>query len=76
MLVCSWVEVWKRKCRQYNCPKSDDDLRTTLCANKNNQSFIEILKTEIECGWSSAQNSRSFSSSILLLLYLVIVTVI
>lgn len=41
---------------KYNCWDNgwDDDLRETFCANKNNMSVIEALKTDIECGWGSA----------------------
>lgn len=39
----------------YDCNDhdNDDDLRTAQCTNKNNQNVLEILKTEIECGWGS-----------------------
>ncbi|XP_015839467.1 chaoptin isoform X1 [Tribolium castaneum] len=67
-----WVEVWERKRRQYLCPSvassldfeeyncrhTDDGLRNTLCANKNNRSLVEVLKSDIECGWSKASMEK------------------
>ncbi|XP_044258031.1 chaoptin isoform X2 [Tribolium madens] len=67
-----WVEVWERKRRQYLCPNvassfnfeeyncrhTDDGLRNTLCANKNNRSLVEVLKSDIECGWSKASMEK------------------
>ncbi|XP_048520977.1 chaoptin isoform X2 [Dendroctonus ponderosae] len=37
----------------YICKHTRDDLRMSLCANKNNNSVVEVLKADIECGWSS-----------------------
>ncbi|KAK9879164.1 hypothetical protein WA026_004016 [Henosepilachna vigintioctopunctata] len=44
----------------YTCRHVNDDLRNAQCSNRNNQSLIEVLKTDIECGWSSGI-STSFS---------------
>lgn len=71
------MEVWLRKRRQYICEnthntlsfndpdymcrQADDDLRNAKCSNKNNQSVIEIMKTEIECGWSSSSRISGFT---------------
>lgn len=38
----------------YDCRHASDDLRDAQCGNRNNQSLLEVLKTDIECGWSSA----------------------
>ncbi|XP_066248274.1 chaoptin [Euwallacea similis] len=38
----------------YSCRSTQDEFRISLCANKNNHSIIEVLKADIECGWSSA----------------------
>ncbi|XP_057660248.1 chaoptin isoform X3 [Diorhabda carinulata] len=46
---------------KYTCRHADDDLRTALCNNKNNQSVIDVLKTEIECGWSDATHLSGVS---------------
>lgn len=83
-----WVEVWLRKRRQYicknyqnmvpfsdpdyRCREADDDLRTAKCANKNNQSVIEVMKTEIECGWSSSCKNIEFSLLIGTMLFFII----
>lgn len=32
----------------------DDDLRSVSCSNKNGEPLLEILKSELECGWSAA----------------------
>ncbi|KAJ3628300.1 hypothetical protein MTP99_015615 [Tenebrio molitor] len=37
---------------QYSCKHTSDDFRTTLCVNKNNRSLVDVLKSDIECGWS------------------------
>lgn len=37
-----------------NCEYDDEDYRTTKCSNKNSEPLIEILKNDLECGWSSA----------------------
>lgn len=35
-------------------PFEDDDLRSVRCSNKNGDSLLEVLKSDLECGWSSA----------------------
>jgi hypothetical protein len=37
-----------------NDPYIDDDLRSARCSNKNSEPLLEILKTELECGWSDS----------------------
>ncbi|XP_060524010.1 chaoptin isoform X2 [Cylas formicarius] len=56
----------------YSCRHVDDDLRTAACANRNNQSVIEILKSEIECGWSSAMPLHTWQTSVAILLCLLL----
>ncbi|CAH1974718.1 unnamed protein product [Acanthoscelides obtectus] len=51
---------------EYRCRQTDDDLRTALCSNKNNNTVIDTLKTDIECGWSSSKNLQGFASGIVL----------
>lgn len=85
MILYRWVEIWLRKRRQYlcedkpmdytmqdSCRLADDDLRSTVCANRGNNSLLEVLKTEIECGWSHAVRF-SISLTILLITLLLIV---
>lgn len=57
---------------KYNCWDNgwDDDLRETFCVNKNNISLLEALKTDLECGWGSA-NSPIFTN--LLAIFAIIV---
>lgn len=57
----------------YTCRHADDDLRTSLCANKANQSVIDVLKNEIECGWSSAPTGSRANMCLLILTGLKIV---
>lgn len=38
----------------YACLQTSDDWRTSSCQNKGNRSLIEVLKTDLECGWSCA----------------------
>lgn len=48
--------VWDpQNAEEYTCRHPDDDLRNALCHNKGNKSLIDVLKTDIECGWSSAE---------------------
>ncbi|CAH1114704.1 unnamed protein product [Psylliodes chrysocephalus] len=72
-----WIEVWLRKRRQYLCDEdspsftatyrdytcrhTEDDLRTAYCSNKNNHTVIDVLKTEIECGWSDSPRLTGYS---------------
>lgn len=60
-----WVETWQRKKRQFLCPDGDrrgceygaeDDMRDARCENKSNKTLIEVLKNDLECGWSSASS--------------------
>ncbi|XP_012061414.1 PREDICTED: chaoptin [Atta cephalotes] len=41
---------------EFNCWDNgwDDDIRETFCLNKNNVSLSNLLKTELECGWATA----------------------
>lgn len=66
MFALSWVETWQRKKRQFLCPDGDrrdcqygaeDDLRDARCDNKSNNTVIEVLKTDLECGWASSAPS-------------------
>ncbi|KAG8233708.1 hypothetical protein J437_LFUL014312 [Ladona fulva] len=60
-----WVETWERKKRLYLCTDENrypdrecrgapDDLRETRCDSRSNTSIVEVFKTDLECGWSSA----------------------
>lgn len=60
-----WIEGWERKRRQYicdvdstDCIGSDDDLRNAIC-EKNFNSVIENLKSDIECGWGASGKTQS-----------------
>ncbi|VEN62556.1 unnamed protein product [Callosobruchus maculatus] len=48
---------------EYRCRQTDDDLRTALCSNKNNNTVIDTLKSDIECGWSSSNSLHGFAIS-------------
>lgn len=61
--VCSqqnWIEDELIKNEQShsaeNCddPQIDDDLRSATCSNKNGEPLLEILKSELECGWNAS----------------------
>ncbi|XP_050296865.1 chaoptin isoform X2 [Anthonomus grandis grandis] len=43
------------------CRHTPDELRMAICVNKNNNSIAEVLKTDLECGWSSAPVIRSLN---------------
>ncbi|XP_055618814.1 chaoptin [Toxorhynchites rutilus septentrionalis] len=36
-----------------DCEQSADNLREATCSNKKNENLLEVLKTELECGWGS-----------------------
>ncbi|XP_065350105.1 chaoptin [Cloeon dipterum] len=68
-----WVEVWQRKKRQFLCPGGDrnkceygaeDDLRNSKCENKQRTSLIEVLKADLECGWSSGSVSLTAQKAV------------
>lgn len=53
--------MWDRKRRQYlcdsvpsGCMEPPYDFRVAVCHNKANKSLIEVLKTDLECGWNFA----------------------
>lgn len=56
----------------YNCRHTQDDLRNSYCSNKNNQSLIEVLKTDIECGWSKASSQKEYVILIFVVSYLIV----
>lgn len=37
---------------------ADDDLRSARCSNKNGEPLMEILKSELECGWSGSSRKE------------------
>jgi hypothetical protein len=39
-------------------PYHDDDLRSARCSNKNGEPLLEILKSELECGWNSSSRNE------------------
>ncbi|XP_037026425.1 chaoptin isoform X1 [Bradysia coprophila] len=51
---------WTKK---EECNSIDDDLREVDCANKNNQQLLEVLKSEIECGWNGASKNVKIAVS-------------
>ncbi|KAJ8950482.1 hypothetical protein NQ314_007869 [Rhamnusium bicolor] len=57
---------------EYTCRHVDDDLRTALCFNKNNNTVIDVLKTDIECGWSSSLPLRGFATGVIVSLVLLL----
>lgn len=56
----------------YTCKHTDDDLRLTICGNKHNQSFIDVLKADIECGWSSAATIKEYDFFWILMVNLIL----
>lgn len=41
-----------------NDPQHDDDLRSARCSNKNSEPLLEILKSDLECGWNNAKREE------------------
>ncbi|XP_055588501.1 chaoptin isoform X2 [Uranotaenia lowii] len=37
-----------------DCEQSADDLREATCSNKKDESLLDVLKKDLECGWGSA----------------------
>lgn len=54
----------------YACMQPLDDLRVAVCNNKANKTLIEVLKTDLECGWSSAD--RAYVSLFMVALVLIV----
>lgn len=52
----------------YACVQPHDDLRTVVCHNKANKTLIEVLKTDLECGWGSAGDSYGNPAVLILVL--------
>ncbi|KAJ8969360.1 hypothetical protein NQ317_004632, partial [Molorchus minor] len=55
----------------YTCRHAGDDLRTSVCSNKSNNTVIDVLKSEIECGWSSSPVSPNSIKMTVLFLVLI-----
>lgn len=36
----------------------DEDYRLVRCSNKNSETLLEVLKNELECGWSGASSNH------------------
>uniref|UniRef100_A0A336LSI9 CSON002515 protein n=1 Tax=Culicoides sonorensis TaxID=179676 RepID=A0A336LSI9_CULSO len=49
------------------CNEHHDELRSATCSNKNNAILIEVLKTDLECGWGSGAMSLTTRISILVI---------
>ncbi|XP_053678654.1 chaoptin [Anopheles nili] len=39
-----------------DCSDSANELRRTLCRNKNNDTLLDVLKKDLECGWGSSSH--------------------
>lgn len=52
---------------QHECddPYIDDDLRSARCSNKKGEPLLEILKSELECGWNSSPKMEALNIFIL-----------
>lgn len=50
----------------------DDDLRSARCSNKKGEPLLEILKSELECGWSSS--TKIMINTDLLIMIAVVIT--
>lgn len=37
-----------------DCEDSANNLREATCSNKKDESLLEVLKRDLECGWGSA----------------------
>ncbi|KAF5276013.1 hypothetical protein FQA39_LY00809 [Lamprigera yunnana] len=53
----------------YHCRHIEDDIRNSNCANKGNKSMVEVLKTDIECDWSSAPSYRNIAITYMLIIF-------
>lgn len=60
--------------KSYACLQPHDDLRTAVCHNKANKTLIEVLKTDLECGWGSA--AESYGNSVVVVLALIVCVVV
>lgn len=53
--LTTWTPHWVRP----QCGRQDDDLRLAVCTNKNAKHLLDVLKSELECGWDSAALSAA-----------------
>ncbi|KAJ6640078.1 Chaoptin, partial [Pseudolycoriella hygida] len=70
LLGSSQRTPWAKK---EDCNAINDDLREVNCANKNNQQLLEVLKSEIECGWNSASKNVKILVSTLIVCVVIVV---
>lgn len=55
----TWTETtfgltaWTPHYAKPGCMQIDDDLRQAWCSNKQSQQLLEVLKSELECGWDA-----------------------
>lgn len=53
--------------QQEICEDTEHGLREATCPNKRNENLVEVLKTELECGWGSGGEKLQRISVILIL---------
>ncbi|KAL5285424.1 chp.2 family protein [Megaselia abdita] len=61
---------------RYNCYEEDDDLRETQCSNKGSKSLMEVIKSDLECGWDSATSLHVPTMTIFVGIFLTTVALI
>lgn len=50
---------WTPHFAKPQCLHIDDDLRQATCTNKQSQQLLEVLKSELECGWDSGAHGTA-----------------
>jgi hypothetical protein len=52
-------EKWDQVSGCHKISAEQDDLREARCENRNNASLLEVLKTDVECGWGSGASAKA-----------------
>jgi len=74
--LCRQTDLWAvegQQTRDWDCRGAEDDLRQTQCTNRGQQSLIEVLKADLECGWGAGSRTSNtlavFAVSLLVSLF-------
>lgn len=63
----NFYDVHRDEKQQEICDDTEHGLRQAKCSNKRNENLVEVLKSELECGWGSSAIQVQKASLILVL---------
>lgn len=53
------LSTWTPHYVRPQCMRVDDDLRQAQCSNKQSKQLLEVLKSDLECGWDSGAHGEA-----------------